>query len=247
MSDQYTAWDGNDYPWPPPEGWVLGNDGRYWPADQLPEAAAAPATPDPGSMPPPAAMPPPAPAATPPPMGAAPPGAPQAAYSSVPPPGPQAPGTVTYGAPQAKSSKAGWWILGILLFLMVIGVGGCVLIASVFADGVEEFSDSLEEFEDDFTRRNEAEQAISVASCAVEGGVPKATGTVTNTRSVDSSYFIQIEFFETSTGLSLGTADTSIFDISEGSSEPWELVAPQGGIEGAVQCVRSTNSIRIAD
>ncbi len=40
MSEQYTAWDGNDYPWPPPEGWVMGNDGRYWPEGQQPTEAA---------------------------------------------------------------------------------------------------------------------------------------------------------------------------------------------------------------
>ena len=40
MSDNYTAWDGNEYPWPPPEGWEIKSDGRYWPADH----GAAPAS-----------------------------------------------------------------------------------------------------------------------------------------------------------------------------------------------------------
>ena len=30
MTDTYTAWDGNSYPWPPPEGWYEAADGRYW-------------------------------------------------------------------------------------------------------------------------------------------------------------------------------------------------------------------------
>ncbi|MEM8922047.1 MAG: hypothetical protein AAGD35_01000 [Actinomycetota bacterium] len=30
MSDMYTGWDGNQYPWPPPEGWYQAIDGRWW-------------------------------------------------------------------------------------------------------------------------------------------------------------------------------------------------------------------------
>ena len=58
MAETYTAWNGDEYPWPPPDGWELKSDGRYWPADQGGEAAAAPA-PDPAPVadftPPPAA------------------------------------------------------------------------------------------------------------------------------------------------------------------------------------------------
>ena len=30
---QYTAWNGHVYAWPPPEGWHLAADGRWWPAE----------------------------------------------------------------------------------------------------------------------------------------------------------------------------------------------------------------------
>ncbi|MEZ5229053.1 MAG: hypothetical protein R2710_21020 [Acidimicrobiales bacterium] len=186
--------------------WVLGNDGRYWPDGQQPtgprDAATAAgggdwaetttvappepsafAAPDPGAMPPPGAMAPPG--AIPPPGAMPPPGAPgmapQPGYGA-PPPGPQAPGTYTYGVAPKKSSKAGWWVLGILLFLMVVGVGGCLLIATVLADGAAELGDTFAEFEDEFDRRQEATQAIAVTSCSLEGGVPTASGTVTNPR-----------------------------------------------------------------
>lgn len=70
----YRAWDENDYPWPPPDGWYEGSDGKWWPEGygpgpgtviEPPPSAAAPA-PDPVA--PPAAAPAPAPApVTPPP------------------------------------------------------------------------------------------------------------------------------------------------------------------------------------
>lgn len=37
----YTAWDGNEYPLPTPEGWYLGTDSRWWPEGHGPGPAAA--------------------------------------------------------------------------------------------------------------------------------------------------------------------------------------------------------------
>ncbi len=31
MTDTYVAWNGREYPWPPPAGWEQRSDGRYWP------------------------------------------------------------------------------------------------------------------------------------------------------------------------------------------------------------------------
>ena len=32
MSDKrYEAWDGKSYPWPPPNGWYLADDEKWWP------------------------------------------------------------------------------------------------------------------------------------------------------------------------------------------------------------------------
>ena len=48
MSDTYIAWNGDEYPMPPPEGWEIRADGRYWPSDSghvssTPEPNPAPA------------------------------------------------------------------------------------------------------------------------------------------------------------------------------------------------------------
>ena len=39
VSGTYVAWNGREYPWPPPNGWEQRSDGRYWPVDQ---SSAAP-------------------------------------------------------------------------------------------------------------------------------------------------------------------------------------------------------------
>ena len=44
MPDSYVAWNGEKYPWPPPEGWEIRSDGRYWPLSApAPGAATGPA------------------------------------------------------------------------------------------------------------------------------------------------------------------------------------------------------------
>lgn len=54
----YTAWDGNEYPLPTPEGWYLGTDDRWWPEGHGPgPAAAAPAASGLPSAAPPATSP----------------------------------------------------------------------------------------------------------------------------------------------------------------------------------------------
>ncbi len=37
MSGTYVAWNGQSYPWPPPEGWYEGSDGRWWAPGSGPE------------------------------------------------------------------------------------------------------------------------------------------------------------------------------------------------------------------
>lgn len=39
MSETYQAWDNNEYPWPPPEGWYQATDGLWWPQGYGPGAA----------------------------------------------------------------------------------------------------------------------------------------------------------------------------------------------------------------
>ncbi len=36
MSKSYTAWNGEEYPWPPPEGWYEASDGKWWAKDSGP-------------------------------------------------------------------------------------------------------------------------------------------------------------------------------------------------------------------
>ncbi len=38
MGTTYTAWDGNDYEWPPPKGWYQAIDNRWWAPDTGPMA-----------------------------------------------------------------------------------------------------------------------------------------------------------------------------------------------------------------
>jgi len=38
--DSYTAWDGNLYEWPPPDGWYLADDKKWWPEGYGPEAGS---------------------------------------------------------------------------------------------------------------------------------------------------------------------------------------------------------------
>ncbi len=47
----YTAWDGNEYPMPTPEGWYLGTDSRWWPEGHGPGPAAVAAPPALSGMP----------------------------------------------------------------------------------------------------------------------------------------------------------------------------------------------------
>jgi len=37
MDSKYIAWDGEEYEWPPPVGWVQESDGRWWPNEQQAE------------------------------------------------------------------------------------------------------------------------------------------------------------------------------------------------------------------
>ncbi len=41
MSTTYTAWDGNDYEWPPPKDWYQAVDNRWWAPDTGPAAMGA--------------------------------------------------------------------------------------------------------------------------------------------------------------------------------------------------------------
>ncbi len=131
----YTAWDDKEYPWPPPDGWYVAGDGKWWPEGYGPGATptADPHTivePAPAPAPAPLAAPAPDPIAAPAPAplaaaAPAPVAAPSGEYGATPPPG------TAHGAPPAASSGSSGGspgkilaLLGGLLFLVVAGIGG---------------------------------------------------------------------------------------------------------------------------
>lgn len=120
----YTAWDGNEYPLPTPEGWYLGTDDRWWPEGHGPGPAAAVPAPLAG-MPPVDASP----AAAPTDWAAAPE---TTIYSS------PAPGTADPNALAAAPADDGgggngktFLVLGAVLALLVaLGAGAFLLLGS---------------------------------------------------------------------------------------------------------------------
>ncbi len=96
----YRAWDGNDYPSPPPEGWYQGSDELWWPEGYGPGPAPQAADPAPAPEPTPAPAPAPAPVAEPAPSTGA-TAAPYAADPTTVMPTPAAPGSIGATPPPA--------------------------------------------------------------------------------------------------------------------------------------------------
>ncbi len=156
----YRAWDENDYPWPPPDGWYEGSDGKWWPEGygpgpgtviEPPPSAAAPA-PDP-VVPPPAAVPAPAPA----PAAAPPPAAPVAGpppaggYAAAPGAAPAPNYEPAYAASPAPTTAGGGGggngkilaiVGGLVALLVLAGIGFFVL--SGGDDDPQEATDNTE-------------------------------------------------------------------------------------------------------
>ncbi len=148
MSESYQAWDNNEYPWPPPEGWYQAPGGLWWPEGygpgpapaptevvdapaaeqptmQIPAVEVPPARPTPaaGSYVPPVSVAPPTVAPAP----GAPqpaPGAPEPVPAPIPAPAPGAPGLDS--APEeveTKSSRKGLLVaLGLLVGAVLVAV-----------------------------------------------------------------------------------------------------------------------------
>jgi hypothetical protein len=160
---------------------------------------------------------------------------------------PGVPTTVLYGGPSANSSKAGWWILGIILLVIVLGLAACGAMIAAVGRGVEETADVFDDFADDVTRRGEATQSLAIASCSIVGGQPVASGTITNGRSLDSSYLVAIDFYDTETGGILASGETRIDDLAPGETQTWEITGSAAGIEGNIRCDRGFDTIRLQD
>lgn len=225
MTETYTAWDGKEYSWPPPDGWVQRSDGRYWPAE---EAAAAPpsaATPPPASTPPPAAAPPPA---VPPP----------AAPTPQPIPVPQQQSFDPGPPPEIKSSKTGMIVLLSIFGVLVLMFGGCTFFvfrtANSVSDGIDEFGESIEEFEENqIEARNEV--SIEDGSCSIVDGQPTATVIIQNRSGGRSDYRITVTFTD-GTGRRLTSGSEKIDSIDDGLDIRADITSIDTGLAGVLTC-----------
>jgi hypothetical protein len=153
----------------------------------------------------------------------------------------------SYAPPPKSSSKAAWWILGILLGLVALGVGSCAILIGVLSRGVDQTVEFVDTFQEIQARRDDADLSVAIASCSVQGGRPTASGTVTNSRDVPSSYSIVIEFYSTDGGADLGAGDIVITDVAPNGRAEWSVTAPVSGFEGNVRCDKTFDTIRLPD
>ncbi len=256
MAETYTAWNGDDYPWPPPEGWELKSDGRYWPADQgspapaddAPDSIAGAATViggiDPTPSPAPAPTPSPAPSPTTAPGGFTPPPgpppgpAPAAQGFGGPPPGaPATPQTGPVGGPppaEKKGMSTAAIVLLSLLALIVLGIGGCIVAVGTFANEVgEEFEEAVEERQ---AAQEAARAEITLSECRVDaGGVPAATGTVANRSGGRSDYSVEVVFMD-DTGRRLTSGFVDVDNVEDGADITFDAVSTDTGITTQITC-----------
>lgn len=217
MASTYTAWNGDEYPWPPPEGWEQKSDGRYWPADRGPDPTpAAPAPPPPtdfGAVPPP--IPPPSARTMPPPGALPPPGGPP---SGGPPPGAPPPPQQWAGyqtgppQPQKGSNRTTFIVLGIIFGILVLGVGGCIVALATLGD---EIVNTIESFGEE---TQEAVDSIEFEQCGVVNGELIASGSIENRRDVTSSYDFTIVFVEPD-GTRSKFVNTEVNNLRSGESD----------------------------
>lgn len=232
MTDSYVAWNGENYPWPPPEGWEKKADGRYWPADSAPvheterpvspppsdaNAATEPQELEPDTFPPPAAAAPPPAAAT---QWQPPPAAQQQTYQ--PPPGVTPMAGVPYVPPEKKKSGASKVLIGILIGLVVL-VGGCT---ATLAIGGLVFGDKIEDAVDDFVESQEEaakQTTLEQDTCTDRAGRSVVDITVENSSGGTSDYFITVRFLGASG--EIATTELTISRVEPGEERTEEAVS----------------------
>ncbi len=261
MAENYIAWNGDEYPWPPPDGWEKKGDGRYWPADQSPPESdattqvpvaetAAPEPPAVEAAPPgpPAVVPPDA--ATPPvqmtpPPGMAPPGAPEpgnspawAAAPGGPPqqqPIPQQPGMTPPGYTTAGPPEKKGMSRGMKVLLVLLGL--LVLVVGGCIVLIASFSERIVDAIDNVTEDIEqAERAVDFSECGETNGQLVAAGTITNERGITTSYIFSIVFLQPDDSRITSEA-IEIADVEPGETSEFRATAEVANADGQYRCI----------
>lgn len=243
MSEMYTAWDGNEYPMPPPEGWEMRADGRYWPATETPPA---PSTPQPIPVPQPIPQAGPSNGG---PSMAGPPGGPVGGPTAAPMGGPAGrpmggPVGGPMGGPAAgpavtpKKSNTGLIILLSIVGVIVLAVGGCVAAVAGFfnsaSDAFEEFEESIEEFEENQLEAR-GEVSLTENGCLVVDGTPTATIKIANRSGGRSDYNVSV-IFSDQTGRRLLEGFADVDSVNDGDDVLVDVESSELGVEGEINC-----------
>ncbi len=207
MTETYTAWDGKEYSWPPPDGWGQRSDGRYWPAE---EAAATP---------PPAAPPPAAPTPQPIPVPQ------QQSFDPGPPP----------EVKSSKTGMIILLVIfGLLVLMFGACTVFVVRTANTVSDGIDEFEESIGEFEENqIEARNEV--SIEDGSCLIVDGAPTATVLIENRSGGRSDYRVTVTFTD-GTGRRLTSGLKTIESVDDGSDVTTDITSADTGIAGIITC-----------
>lgn len=208
----YTAWDGNEYPLPTPDGWYLGTDDRWWPEGHGP--GPAPATPPQALSGMPSAAPPAGTAAdwsTP----------PDTTIYSAPPAGTQDPGPFTATTPPDSgggNGKAFVVVALVLVGLVAVGAGAFFALGSD-DDGDEDTSVATTVFQ---TQQPDATEAP--ATTEASGQSETTAAAAAGRGSIDDPYQV---------GESIVVEYT---DFASSETRTWsiEVLAPASDITQAV-------------
>lgn len=138
---------------------------------------------------------------------------PQATQQAIPPNWP-------YPGPAPKKRRAWPWVLGTLLVLFVAGVGGCALLVAGTGKAID---DAVKESEQkDQEAFNEVQLNGEGSGCKTnDAGWMEAFGTINNTSSKASNYFIEVRFLDDS-GVQLTTGLAAVNQVAPGSTANWQ-------------------------
>lgn len=233
MTDSYVAWNGENYPWPPPDGWEEKADGRYWPADSAPvldtDRPVSPPPSEPQAAPAPQWQPPPAAQQAPPP-------------SYQPPPSVTPMAGVPYVPPEKKTSGAKKVLIGLLIALVVL-VGGCV--ATITVGGLV-FGNRIENAVEDFVDAQEEaanQTSLDLDTCTDRDGRSVVEVTVENTSGGTSDYFITLRFLGPAG--EIATAELEMARVDPGETRTAEVVS-NTGLGAETKLCEVTNVFRLA-
>ncbi len=211
----YTAWNGREYPWPPPAGWELRSDRRYWPivSDADPSAGPGGFVPTYGPTP-------------------------MATYAR--PDALPAPRTIDrVGSLPLRRRSIIIGMLGVLLLLaslqfLSVDILGFTVEQQDFA-GLDhpqagpEFAPVDEERE---LSPATIDELIEIDTCTGTGGA-RAEGQVHNPLDGERAYLITVEFFVDGARQLDGFAEVS---VPPGETETFSAVTASPSVDGTVTC-----------